>query len=186
MCPQANFADDDPLLLEAYAFGEILDPDVDDLEAVRVALVLNLPADEVTWWAFPQVCTALVSMLRLDRVPVRAFWRPAVWPVWNHVIRRPLCFWTHDGDTNEGALAALSTGDTEGLRLPEPTPEEETEQLLNELDASLAHLRRVEESYDDRTWRRAHKGSGVFPEDHLWRAVHGYLDLLDAIRTTGS
>ncbi|WP_444544045.1 DUF7711 family protein [Planomonospora parontospora] len=27
--------------------------------------------------------------------------------------------------------------------------------------------------------RREHRGSGRRPEDHLWEAVQGYLDLLD-------
>ena len=34
--------------------------------------------------------------------------------------------------------------------------------------------------------RREHKGLGVYPEDHLWRATHGYLDLLAATRAAGS
>lgn len=27
---------------------------------------------------------------------------------------------------------------------------------------------------------RSHRGDGRYPEDHLWQAVDGYLDLLDA------
>jgi hypothetical protein len=35
-------------------------------------------------------------------------------------------------------------------------------------------------------WRRDHKGLGIYPEDHLWCATHGYLDLLAATQTAGS
>src|SRR5918996_1182655 len=116
LCDRVNFPGEDPMLLEAYAFGDVLDPDVEDLDVVSVALVLNLPADEVTWWAFPQVCTALMDALRLDRTPVQAFWRPSVWPVWNHVIRRPLRFWTHDGGSDDEAFVALSNRDADRFR----------------------------------------------------------------------
>jgi hypothetical protein len=38
-----------------------------------------------------------------------------------------------------------------------------------------SHLR-----YWDHEWRREHKGLGRYPENELWEAVAGYLDLLDA------
>jgi hypothetical protein len=62
------------------------------------------------------------------------------------------------------------------------------EQLEEELSASLTHLRKVAESYWDREWRRDHRGLGVYPEHHLWRATKGYLDLLSAVdhRRAGS
>lgn len=41
-------------------------------------------------------------------------------------------------------------------------------------------------AYREREWRREHKGLGVYPEEHLWRATHGYLDLLAATRAAGS
>jgi hypothetical protein len=58
-----------------------------------------------------------------------------------------------------------------------PTAAEEAEQLQEELAASLAHLQQVDAVYWERESRREHKGLGVHPEDHLWRATHGYLDL---------
>lgn len=181
-CDRANPPDVDPILLEVYAYGHVLDPDFDDLRIVDVALVLDLPAEEVTWWALPSVTGWFVMVLRLDKVPVRVQWRPSVWPVWNHAIRRPLRIWSLDGGVDGEALDALSAGQAERLRLPAPGPAEEAEQLAVELDASLAHLRRARDGWDDREWHRTHKGGGVYPSDHLWRAVHGYLDLLDATR----
>ena len=32
----------------------------------------------------------------------------------------------------------------------------------------------------ERIWRSANRGLGIYPERHLWNAVHGYLSLLDA------
>jgi len=59
-----------------------------------------------------------------------------------------------------------------------PTAGEEQAQLEVELEASLTHLGRVVEGYWDREWRAEHKGLGWYPEDHLWRAARGYLDLM--------
>jgi hypothetical protein len=172
--------DEEPLLVGAYAFGAVLDTRA-DLDVVQVAFMLNLPPDELTWYAQPQSCVGLASLLEIDKAPVDWYWRPAVWPVSNPVIRRPLRIWSVDGpDVN--ALDALERGDAAPLRLPEPTTAEAREQLVAELEASLTHLRKVEAGYWDRDWRRDHRGSGVYPENHLWEAVHGYLDLLTASR----
>jgi len=80
------------------------------------------------------------------------------------------------------ALGALARRATEPLRLPPPDPRQEDEQLAFELEASRTYLRLVEDRYWEREWRAEHRGSGIYPESHLWDAVHGYLDLHDAIR----
>lgn len=182
LCDDANPPTTDPILVEAYAYGRVLEPGTDDLRIVDVALVLDLPAEQVTWWALPSETRWLVTVLRLDKVPVRVQWRPSVWPVWNHAIRQPVRVWSLAAGADGEALDALSVGDAERFRLPAPDPADEAEQLAAELDASLGHLRRVRDGWDDRDWHRIHKGDGVYPSDHLWRAVHGYLDLLDATR----
>ncbi len=172
--------DEAPPLIGAYAFGHVLDGP-DQLDAVQVALVLNHPAEELTWCARPTSCSGLPHLLELEKAPVEWYWRPAVWPVSNHVIVRPLRIWSHDG-VDAAALGALASRAAEPLRLPPPDPRQEDEQLDVELAASLAYLRRVEDRYWDREWRAEHRGSGIYPESHLWDAVHGYLDLHDAIR----
>lgn len=182
LCDTANLPPDDPILIEVYAYGDILDSKVTEMDQVRVALVVDQPADEVTWLALPDVTIWLTNHLRLDKVPVHALRRPSVWPVWNHFIGRPLRIWTADGGTDDEALTALANGDAERLRLPAPSPEDEAEQLAEELNASLTHLRRVQESFHEREWRAAHKRFNIYPEDYLWNAVEGYLDLLDATR----
>lgn len=180
-CQQvAGLWHDEPLLVGAYAFGAVLD-DPADLAVVQVAFVLDLPPDDLTWCAQPRSCAGLPDLLEIDKAPVRWYWRPALWPVSNHLIDRPLRIWSLDGpDTT--ALDALERGDAEPLRLPEPTRADARAQLAMELDASLAHLRRTEASYWERDWRRDHRGSGIYPENHLWDATHGYLDLLTAHR----
>jgi hypothetical protein len=170
--------DEEPFVVGAYAFGAVLDAPA-DVDVVQVAFALNLPPDELTWCAQPQSCVGLPHLLEIDKAPVEWYWRPALWPVSNHLIDRPLRIWSLDGP-DAAALDALERGEAETLRLPAPTQAEAREQLTAELEASLAHLHRVEAGYWARDWRTAHRGSGVYPENHLWDAVHGYLDLLKA------
>jgi hypothetical protein len=180
-CQQASgLWDDEPFLTGAYAFGAVLDIR-SDVDMVQIAFVLNLPPDELTWCALPQSCVGLPSMLQIDKAPVDWYWRPALLPVSNHLIVRPLRIWSVDGP-DITSLDALERGDAEKLRLRAPTEAEAREQLGAELEAALAHLRRVEAGYWEREWRMEHRGLGVYPENHLWDAVHGYLDLLAASR----
>lgn len=172
--------DDEPFLVGAYAFGAVLDAHA-DMNVVQVAFTLDLFPDELTWCTQPQSCVGLPQLLEIDKAPVEWYWRPALWPVANHLIHRPLRIWSVEGPDTV-ALDALERGDAEMLRLPGPTDAEAREQLTAELEASLAHLRRVEAGYWAREWRTAHRGSGVYPENHLWEATHGYLDLLTASR----
>ena len=93
--------------------------------------------------------------------------------------------WTLTGIHSE-ALDALAERRAEPFRLAEPDVTEQTEQAARELAVSAAHLRSVRDRYwDDRGWRREHRGGGRYPEHHLWEAADGYLDLLDAPRDEG-
>ena len=82
------------------------------------------------------------------------------------------------------ALAALEARDFGSLKRLIPEPVDERLQLRDDLDTALAHLREVRDKYWDRDWRREHRGGGRYPENELWEAVEGYLDLLDASRPT--
>ena len=64
------------------------------------------------------------------------YWRPAVWPVANHLIHRPLRVWSLDGPGTT-ALDALDRSEAEDLRMPAPTAAQRHEQLTAELAASL-------------------------------------------------
>jgi hypothetical protein len=174
---RANVLREDPVLLAVYAFGPLLEHP-EELEAVDVALVCDAPTDELTWHAEPPWTLALVDVMRLNKAPVRWFFRPATWPVSNHVIREPLRIWSLEG-VDEQALTELAEGRHQPLRLPAPSRSEQREQRLAELAAARLHLRRVRDEFWDREWRRDHQGAGIHPEDHLHNAVSGYLDLLD-------
>jgi len=82
-----------------------------------------------------------------------------------------------------GTAGALAAQRAEPFRLAEPSAAEEAEQFEVELAASATYLRYVRDRYwDDQRWRREHRGDGRSPENHLWDAVDGYLDLLDGRR----
>src|SRR5579872_5435563 len=65
-----------------------------------------------------------------------------------------------------------------------PESADERLQLRDDLDAALAHLREVRDRYWDHDWRREHRGYGRYPENELWEAVEGFLDLVDASRSS--
>ena len=174
-CQQASgLWQEEPFLLAAYTFGAVLDSRA-DLPVVQIAFVLTLPAEELSWGVQPQSCVGLPRLLEIDKAPVEWYLRPSMWPVANHAIRRPLRLWSLDGGPDAATLDALARGEADGLRLPEPSPADLREQLAAELAASRTHLRAVEASYWERDWRSANRGLGIYPEDHLWNAVHGYL-----------
>lgn len=169
-------------LTAAYAYGPVLEEPGADVDLVCVALVIELPAEQLPWGAEPPECSSLASVLRLDKAPVLWRFRSSERPVWNHAIVRPLPVWTLEGVQHE-ALNALAELRAEHLRLPEPGAADLAAHTAQELATSAAHLRAVRDRYwDDTDWRRTHRSCGRHPENHLWDAVDGYLDLLDARR----
>jgi hypothetical protein len=131
------------------------------------------------------VLVGFAATVGIDKYPCEWYSRPALWPVWNHCIRGPVRFWSLAGP-DEPILDALGERRLGDLHRLIPSAAEEAEQLQEELAASLGHLQRVDAAYWEREWRRDHKGLGIYPEDHLWRATHGYLDLLAATRAAGA
>jgi hypothetical protein len=173
-----NWPPEDPFLLEAYVFGDVLEG-VDPLECVEVALVLNLPPEEVPWESCPHGTSWLEDRLRLGKGRFAYWWRSHLSPVPNHRIREPVRFWSQEGP-DEAVLQALADRRFNDLPRLAPSPQAEREQLAGELAAALSHLRAVHASYWDHDWRREHRGFGRYPEHHLWEAVQGYLELYDA------
>ncbi len=171
---------EEPLLLEAWGFGELLDLP-DQLDVISLALVVGLPADDVTWHARPPRAEAVASFLRFEKYPLRWFWRPAVWPVWNHAINRAVRFWSHTG-TDTAALDALEGRGLDALTVVAPDAEALREQLLIEHETARQHPRDVVDRYDDQEWRCEHSGAGLHPDDHLSCAANGFLDLDAALR----
>ncbi len=169
---------DDPFLREAYVFGEVL-KGTDPLEFVEIALVLNLRPEEVPWESHPPGTAWIAELLRLDNGGIAYWWRSHLGPVGNHLIRTPVRFWSLAG-TDEAVLQALAERRLDDLAPLSPSAQPEREQLSADLAEALSRLRAVRDSYWDHDWRREHRGLGRYPENHLWEAVHGYLDLHDA------
>ncbi len=169
---------EDPFLLEAWVFGDVL-RGADPLECVEVVVVVNLPPEEVVWGSNPHGTVWLADQLRLSKGGFCYWWRSHLDPVWNHYAREPVRFWSHDGP-DEGVLRALAERQFGDLPRQAPSPQARREQLAAELEAALRHLRTVHASYWDRDWRREHRGLDRYPEHELWEAVDGYLDLRDA------
>ncbi|HEY1574294.1 MAG TPA: hypothetical protein VGG05_23350 [Pseudonocardiaceae bacterium] len=168
---------DEPFLREAYVFGEVPDG-ADPIESVQVALTLDLPPDEVPWCSQPQGTAWLVDSLRLDKGGFAYWWRSRHEPVWNYLIRDPVRFWSLDGP-DEGVLGDLRDRRLADLPRITATPAELRRRTRVELDRALGQLHAVHQKYWDRDWRHEHRGLGRYPENHLWEAADGYLDLLE-------
>jgi hypothetical protein len=170
-------------LVAVYAYGSVLDPTAEDgsVDVVQIVLVVNEPPGSVTWGSRPPAYAGLEYVLELDKAPVDWCFRSAGAPLGNHRIDRPLRIWSRETGVDEAALAALADGTADALREARPRPPVLARHLAEELEATQAWLREVRDRYWQRTWRRDHHGAGSYPENHLWDAVDGYLDLLDAV-----
>lgn len=103
------------------------------------------------------------------------------WPVWNHAIAAALAVWDeHDGRDHD-AFDALARGALERSWLVAPVNDQAlAAQLAVELEVAHRHLVAVTGEFWEPEWRRAHRGGGHYPEEHLWCAAHGFLDLQGA------
>jgi hypothetical protein len=162
---------------QLWVVGDLLGPPR-DLDAVTVALSVDLPADEVPWWSEPPGAQHWANATRLAKSPVLPWWRSAHAPVWNHRIDRPALVWDDANGLREDTLAALRDGHGESVRLAAPSPDALRARLDEELTVSLRALRACTEDYDDRRWS---PGKLEPVADALWRASNGYLDVLDAV-----
>ncbi|SEQ44285.1 hypothetical protein SAMN05216188_10355 [Lentzea xinjiangensis] len=163
-------------VVELWVFGDLLDVPR-DVETIEVALVTDLPVDEVPWLSEPVGAEHWANATRLSRNPFAAHWRSKDAPVWNHRIERPTLIWSAAGGIDEEALVAVSDGTAELVRQAAPSPEELRRRIADELAVSLAALRAANQAYTDRRWS---PGKLTPHSDALWRATTGYLDLLDA------
>jgi hypothetical protein len=172
-------------LVAVCAFGGVLDRAGGQgaaLEVVQIALIVGGDPQRVPWCARPPEFAGLPYVLGLEKAPVDWYFRSAELPVGNHLIVRPLRIWDRRTGVDETALQALAAGRAQVLRDPAPGPIRLRQQLADELAAGLAHLQRVRDGYWQRGWRADHHAAGCYPEHHLWDAVHGYLDLVQAVQ----
>ncbi|MFI9387187.1 hypothetical protein [Kutzneria sp. NPDC052558] len=159
-----------------WVFGDLLG-EPRDLDWAHVAVIVDLPVDDVPWLDIPRGGQHWAQAVRL-REPLSCLWRSAAGPVWNHRIVRPALVWDSTDGVRESTLSALRDGLGHSVRLDAPTPSALQTQLDAELAVSLRSLRRQHRSYDDQRWR---PGKLTPHADSLWRATDGYLDLLDAV-----
>jgi hypothetical protein len=164
-------------VVEVWAVGDILGAPR-DVERVTVALVVDLPVDDVPWLSEPPGAEHWANASRVSRNPIRPFWRSSRAPVWNHCVDRPALVWDAVDGTVEKTLAALADGRGEDVRLPAPGADELRARLRDELAVSLAALRRHTRAYEDKRWA---PGKLTTVSDALWRVSDGYLDVLDAV-----
>src|SRR6266566_2310391 len=158
--------DMEPFLKAVYAFGEVVDG-ADPLDAVQVALAINLSPEEVPWESSPEGTAWLANELRLSKGGFMYFWRSYLDPIWNHYIRGPVRIWSVDDGPDERALTALEARDLGSLQRLIPESADGRRQLREDLGAALAHLREVRDKYWDHDWRREHRGYGRYPP--TWR-----------------
>ncbi len=162
---------------QLWGVGDILGPK-QDLECVTVALVVDLPPDDVAWWTEPRGAEHWANATRLSKNPVLAWWRSARAPVWNHRILRPALVWDVAGGPREGVLNALREGRGESVRTVPPSDMEYAARLHDELAVSRKTLAAATAAYEQRRWS---PGKLEPIADDLWRASDGYLDVLACV-----
>lgn len=108
--------------------------------------------------------------------------RSAGAPVWNHVVERPVRFWSREDGLDHEVLLQLRHGGGEGLRPEAPTAGELRERLDRDLAASLTALTRATRAYDEKRWS---PGSPKKRGDALCDAALGYVDLRAARDSLG-
>ncbi|MGH8929998.1 MAG: DUF7711 family protein [Egibacteraceae bacterium] len=167
-------------LEQLWVSGDLLGL-TDSLDAGSVVLVLDVPTEEVPWLARNPHGEWIGGQLRLGKRPMRWCYRPLLWPVWNHEHRRLVRYWSADAGLDANVIEGLRSRRLGELAVVEPSTEELSNQLREELAVSRRHLREVLTHYWDYGWRREHKAYDQSPEDHLWRAATAVSDIQDAL-----
>lgn len=170
-------------LAAVYTFGECVEPSAqtNTVDVVQILLVVHAEADDVPWCSRPPQYAGLPYVLELDKAPVDWFFWPVATPIGNHVVQSAVRIWDRDDGIDTDALDALATGCPGEFRLSPPGEARRHQQEIDDMDTALRHLRYLRDHYWQRAWRSDHHAAGMAPENHLWDAVHGYLDLLDAV-----
>ncbi len=88
-------------------------------------------------------------------------------------------FWHASEGLDWQLVEALRVG--ERVEAVAVSADEYVQQMESELVGSRAHLESVLNDYWKPYWRREHRGWGVYPEDHLWRAAEAVHDIETAL-----
>jgi hypothetical protein len=155
------------------------------IEVGTVVVVIDVPAEQMSWLALNPAGEWAGEQLRLRKRSMHWCYRPFAWPAWNHEHRRLVRFWSADDGLDDAVIDALRTRRMHRLDVVEPSDGQLVEQLRIEWPVSASHLREIVESYWDRDWRRQHKGFDGSPEDHLWRAAAAVSQIQVALEQYG-
>jgi len=104
----------EPFLKAVYAFGEVADG-AGPLDAVQVAVAINLSPGEAPWESSPEGTGWLANELRLSKGGFLYVWRSHLDPIWNHYIRGPVRIWSVDDGPDEQTLTALDPSFAHGV-----------------------------------------------------------------------
>lgn len=163
-------------VVRLWAYGQILGAE-SEISSVRVALEVDLPAEDVPWLSVPSGAEHWANATRMAKNPLAPIWRSAHAPVWNHHIVGPALVWDAENGIATETLAALREGNGESVRSPQPEPAELRERIDEELAICLRSLRDRTRNYGENRWT---PGKLAPRADQLFQAADGYLDLLDA------
>jgi hypothetical protein len=165
---------------ELWIGSELLDSPA-ELEATPLILVLDAPPEELTWLALHPAGDWICEQLRLTKRPISWRYRPSVYPAWNCRDRRVVRFWSGDAGYDGDVIEALRERQSDRLQIVTPSETEFAGQLQLELDLCRRHLSNILEQYWESNWRHEHKGFGIYPEDHLWRAAAAVREIETAL-----
>ena len=164
-----------------WVAGSLLRPDA-AVQDVHVVLLLELPADELPWLALHPTGEWASQQLGLGKRPIQWTYRPHVWPAWNARHRCVVRFWSDRDGPDDTVLDALSNNSAPAP-VVEPSLQQWRAQLHEEGSLARHHLHEILDRYHDRDWRTEHKGLGIYPEDHLWRAAQGLREIDQAVQS---
>ncbi len=157
---------------------DILDaPDM--LDVVTILVRVDVPVEELTWRAINPVEYAIADSLRLPKLPIWQHGRPSAWPAWNAENHRVRRFWHIEEGIDGEVIETLRNGNP--IDPIAVAPHVFIEQMRTEYEVSRTHLNSILDEYWEYPWRREHKGFGIHPEDHLWRAAYGLQQIEEAM-----
>ncbi|MCB0909566.1 MAG: hypothetical protein KDB63_20895 [Nocardioidaceae bacterium] len=167
-------------LSELWVGGDLLDR-AEQIEWAVVVVRVDVPADELPYLALHPAVAACESFLRLDKRPIDARWRSQGVPAWDHQVRRVARVWSAKTGPDELLLRHLHNDTVSDTMIETPTTAELLEYLTDGLPRAQRHLSEVLDGYWDADWRRAHRGYGIQPEHHLWRAAEAVRSMREAL-----
>lgn len=172
-------------LEELWVGGDILEG-LQELDVACVVLVLDQPVADVTWLALNPAGQWIAERLRMTKLPMRWYCRPAGYPAWNPELHKVVRFWSAATQLDREVMENLRLGRFDSLPVVRPSDDQLMSQLAIEAVDCRRHLWHVLDHYWDESWRREHRAFGIQPEDHLWRASQAVREIEEATAQIGS